>query len=55
MKEVLLKFETEDLYNEFISKFVILQLQKQEVFNQQLDVKHLEWDQENNILIISNK
>lgn len=52
MKEVLLKFESEELYQEFINKIIIPQLKSQEIFdNQESNV--IEYDFENNIGIIS--
>jgi hypothetical protein len=54
MKEVLLKFETEELYQQFINKIIIPQLKSQGTFNQQITEK-IEYDFENNIGIISKK
>jgi len=54
-KEVLLKFETQELYDDFLRIFVIPQLEKQKLYPQQLGVKILEWDQQNNIGVISKK
>jgi hypothetical protein len=54
MKEVLLKFETEELYQQFINKVIIPQLKTQEIFDNQ-ESNIIEYDFENNIGIISKK
>jgi len=54
MKEILLKFETEELYAEFINKVVVPQITDQLNFPQQMK-SHLEWDEANNIGIIKAK
>lgn len=54
MKEVLLKFETEELHQQFINKVIIPQLKSQEIFDNQ-ESNIIEYDFENNIGIISKK
>ena len=54
MKEVLLKFETEEAYNKFMNDVVIKQLNDQKEFPDQTDDLSLEYDFENNIGIIKN-
>lgn len=54
MKEVLLKFETEEAYNKFINDVVIKQLNDQKEFPDQTNELSLEYDFETNIGIIKN-